>query len=376
MNMARTFLEEYVDEIAASLSNDYSDNYDHLRFGGPPAARRGLSWKGIVHDVVRRSGYVPAHSQREAAFAPFRLIAPHADRFQWLYSHLADDESRRLLVRVLAYRALGHTRVKLPLSTPQYWQDMHRIDQFVDKLDYVQIAFQDRKLYRMSLDPLGFPIIIYHTVQGVYTQFVLQQYRCVFDGGAIEAEAGDCVIDGGTCWGDIALYFAHRVGDRGRVIGFEFIPSNLHILQENLELNPALRKNVTVVERALWNKSDLPIFYSDDGPGSSVSLEDRSGDCGRTETLTIDDLVERKSLPQVDFIKMDVEGAELAALQGAAETLKRFRPKLAISIYHRLSDFFVIPEFIFGLDLGYSFYIRHLTIHAEETVLFARAEKS
>ena len=73
----------------------------------------------------------------------------------------------------------------------------------------------------------------------------------------------------------------------------------------------------------------------------------------------------------VDFIKMDIEGAESEALEGAKQTIRAFHPKLAISVYHKLDDFWTIPKYIDQLGMGYRFYLRHFTIHREETVLFA-----
>jgi hypothetical protein len=55
--------------------------------------------------------------------------------------------------------------------------------------------------------------------------------------------------------------------------------------------------------------------------------------------------------------------------------LRRFRPKLAVCVYHNLEDFWAIPRYLDGLGLGYRFYLRHFTIHPEETVLFAHAKK-
>ena len=70
------------------------------------------------------------------------------------------------------------------------------------------------------------------------------------------------------------------------------------------------------------------------------------------ETLCIDDLAQRENLKSVDFIKMDVEGAELEALKGARAVLCRDTPKLAISIYHNLHDFWTIPQWLDSLNLG------------------------
>jgi len=70
---------------------------------------------------------------------------------------------------------------------------------------------------------------------------------------------------------------------------------------------------------------------------------------------------------------MDIEGAELKALQGAEDTLLRFKPSLAISLYHKDSDFIDIPKYLANLDLGYKFYLDHFTVYKNETVLYACA---
>ena len=72
---------------------------------------------------------------------------------------------------------------------------------------------------------------------------------------------------------------------------------------------------------------------------------------------------------------MDIEGAELLALEGAIKTIIKFRPKLAIAIYHSMSDFVAIPYWILNLNLGYEIFIGHYTIHAEETICFAKPRR-
>ena len=64
------------------------------------------------------------------------------------------------------------------------------------------------------------------------------------------------------------------------------------------------------------------------------------------ETTSIDDFVRRNGIARIDFIKMDIEGAELVALQGAAATIRTFKPKLAIAVYHRPTDITAIPAWI------------------------------
>jgi len=70
---------------------------------------------------------------------------------------------------------------------------------------------------------------------------------------------------------------------------------------------------------------------------------------------------------------MDIEGSEFNALCGARETLKNFKPKLAIAVYHGGEDLARIPLFIEGLGLGYEMYLRHFTPFHNETILFATA---
>ena len=69
--------------------------------------------------------------------------------------------------------------------------------------------------------------------------------------------------------------------------------------------------------------------------------------------------------------KRDIEGAELAALKGAEQSIRRFKPDMAITVYHTLTDFWEIPKYLNSLCLDYEFYLRHFTIYDEETVLFA-----
>jgi UDP-3-O-acyl-N-acetylglucosamine deacetylase len=58
---------------------------------------------------------------------------------------------------------------------------------------------------------------------------------------------------------------------------------------------------------------------------------------------TIDKLVAELNLPRVDFIKMDIEGAEVPAMRGAHDTIKRFKPRMAIATEHKPDDEYTIP---------------------------------
>jgi len=97
--------------------------------------------------------------------------------------------------------------------------------------------------------------------------------------------------------------------------------------------------------------------------GSNVSKGDTYID-----TVSID---ERFISEKVSFIKMDIEGAETEAIRGAMNIIKRDKPKLAISIYHKKEDIYEIPLLINEICPEYKFYLRHFSSHLCETVLLA-----
>ena len=68
---------------------------------------------------------------------------------------------------------------------------------------------------------------------------------------------------------------------------------------------------------------------------------------------------------------MDIEGAELEALRGAAKTIRRCKPKLAICVYHRREDLITIPQFIKSISSGYKLYLRGHLYCPSEVVLYA-----
>ena len=87
-------------------------------------------------------------------------------------------------------------------------------------------------------------------------------------------------------------------------------------------------------------------------------------------TDTIDALVARGDVERVDFLKIDVEGADLGVLEGAAETLRAFRPRLAIAAYHKPDDLAVLPDYVESLGLAYRWYLQCSTMTDVDTVAF------
>ena len=92
------------------------------------------------------------------------------------------------------------------------------------------------------------------------------------------------------------------------------------------------------------------------------------------ETTTIDKLVEELGIERVDFIKADIEGEELNMLKGARKTIEKFKPKLAICVYHRPQDLWEIPFYIRDNFEGAKFYFNFNNVIVD-AVLFVKFER-
>lgn len=352
-------------EIETNKNNNYTDNWDYVLFGNTSNIS---TFKGKINKLGRK--VLPSTFYNK--FLIDYHLREHLDGMSFLYNNLADEYSKNLLIQVLTHRLIGHKKHKLPLSTKEYWENLKLAENLIiDKDDYINPKFLDFLLYKSDLRPINYPITLYYNPLGILIDFIVKQYEYNQNGKIIKAEKGDVVIDAGACWGDTALFFASEVGSDGKVYSFEFIPSNIEIFNKNLDLNSHLSGTVKIVPSPLWEKSGQKLYFTDFGPASRVFTEKPETSGGETETLTIDDFVKREEIAKVDFIKMDIEGAEPFAVKGATDTIVKFKPKLAIAVYHKLSDFYTIAQYIQSLDLGYKFYFQHATIHAGESVLFA-----
>ena len=303
--------------------------------------------------------------------APERLaeLLRHAGGLGFLFDRLERGADRELLIRVLAFRVLGHRRVQLPMTLDRLRERIERAHAARTEEKTVPLGLLGWYADDYDLNELGYPVRLRGFVGAVVQTFDLEQYRST-GSTEVAARPGDVVIDGGGYWGDTALYFAQIVGPAGRVVSYEFEPSNLEALYYNLSLNPQLAHRVDVVPSALWDRAGEEVNVHPFGPGTSITSDGEA----RAPTDTIDALVARGDVDRVDFIKLDIEGAELRALRGAEATLRRFRPRMAVAAYHKPDDLAAIPGYLAGLQLGYRFQLGHITMHGEETVLFAIAD--
>ncbi len=167
-------------------------------------------------------------------------------------------------------------------------------------------------------------------------------------------------IDGGCFDGsDSKRYFEKFHGDS---INFEPDILNIKRICETLK---GYEKKYRIIPKALW-KGEGTISFSSNGSFGSHINKDFSDNMIPTTSIDIETADE-----EVAMIKMDIEGAELEALHGAENTIKRDHPVLAVSVYHKPEDILDIPEYILSVYGGYRLYLRHYSFSWYDTVLYA-----
>lgn len=162
---------------------------------------------------------------------------------------------------------------------------------------------------------------------------------------------GNIALDIGSHTGFYALLLSKLVGQSGTVIAFEPLPGNFRILEENIGLNQ-LNSRVIAINKAVLDSSNdevrltVPIDESsslNSSPWGSVFKD--SGDAVIVKAVALDDFLNEIKLP-VNFIKMDVEGAEDLVVLGALKTIERHHPTMLIELHHpdsRAEDHPIIP---------------------------------
>lgn len=188
-------------------------------------------------------------------------------------------------------------------------------------------------------------------------------------------EEGETFVDGGSLNGNTSINFIKWCdGKYDKIWIFEPDESSRAVCENTLYNNGC--NKFEIIPKALWSKEAILDFNLRPGGASAViysTQQYNNGGCVgmgggvSVEAVNLDAVINEK----VTFIKMDIEGAEYNALMGSKRTITRYKPKLAISVYHKLEDILVIPELICQINPDYTLYLRHYSLANGETVLYA-----
>jgi FkbM family methyltransferase len=178
--------------------------------------------------------------------------------------------------------------------------------------------------------------------------------RRIYGAGIWAVQEGDVVLDCGANVGTFArLAFQDRAA---KVIAIEPAPENLECLRRTFPKEIAEGKLV-LYPKGVWDKDDFLTMNVDPGNSAADSFviqqKDAKASTVKLPLTTIDKLVAELGLDRVDFIKMDIEGAETKALRGGAATIRKFKPRMALSTYHLPGDAQEVPAIVKGLRADY-----------------------
>lgn len=173
-----------------------------------------------------------------------------------------------------------------------------------------------------------------------------EQENNIYGTGEQAVQPGDIVLD---CGANIGVYAREALAAGAKlVVAIEPAPENLECLRRNLAAEVAGGR-VILYEKGVWDKDDfLTMNVAPNNPAadSFVISPEGSSPSIKLPLTTIDKLVAELKLERVDYIKMDIEGAEQRALIGGRQTLRRYHPRLALSTYHRPDDPERIPALV------------------------------
>lgn len=154
-------------------------------------------------------------------------------------------------------------------------------------------------------------------------------------------------VDLGAFDGDTVAEFCSHTGGYGYIYAVEPGPKSFLRLKKSTDG----MKNVTLINKAVSDKAETLIFNTHGGRNHARSAEGKP-----ISADSVDNMLGGK---RATLIKMDVEGSESAAVDGAKSTLLRYKPKMQIACYHRTEDYFALPLKVSAIRDDYRLYMRH-----------------
>lgn len=233
------------------------------------------------------------------------------------------------------------------------------IDKYRENQIYIVTRIYNKEIQEQLIN-MGIDKKYIINIGSILDELSNKQY---FDLKEIVHDKSEVFVDVGSFDGKTSLNFIKWCNNKySHIWMFEADPINIKKIENNFDSEHTPNKT-TIIPIGIWNEKTVLNFKS---LGSGFSSISEKGE--RVVVDTLDNMLENQ---RVTFIKMDIEGAELPALKGAENIIRRQKPKLAISIYHHKEDIFDIPAVLLEYNSDYKFYLRHYSLAMYETVLYA-----
>lgn len=185
----------------------------------------------------------------------------------------------------------------------------------------------------------------------------------------VNPKKNDVIIEGGIgSLPNTTKLFSKQIGAKGKIYAFEPVPD----MFETALTHTNKIDNIVLEKLGLWHKKDTMdiILAADSSTFRSIELF-KGNPTVKCNLVTIDEYCAEKKIEKVNLIKMDIEGAEQNALNGAMRVIQENKPKLQVCLYHSLKDFIDIPISTIEKNLGYKLYIGNHTPFMFECLMYA-----
>ena len=191
------------------------------------------------------------------------------------------------------------------------------------------------------------------------------KYKHYFDLDIIPNCENEVFVDVGGFTGDTTLDYINTYGENSfkKIYIYEITKQNFDVIKNNLKNY----ENIEIRNKALKDKKGF--INIDESLVDSSANRTKNDDFGNVECVSLDEDINEK----VTMIKMDIEGDEIDALNGAKNTITKNAPKLLISVYHKNTHLWEIPLLINNLNKNYNYYLRYYGgyVYPTEVVLIA-----
>lgn len=176
-------------------------------------------------------------------------------------------------------------------------------------------------------------------------------------GSEVCLERGDSIIDCGAYTGDTADMYMRRLNGECSIYAIEPYAENYRKLEQRIE-KESWQNKVKAFNCAVGEKiAESVIMYNEGDFGMAINLSNKRGK--ENQKISIETLDHLFGGQDISYIKMDIEGEEKGALEGARKLIEKNHPRLMISGYHKIEDFWEIPETIWSINNHYKIYVGH-----------------
>lgn len=368
----------FLDRITERDAALYSDlekkacGYKIVIYGAEKMGKRLydiLTSKGFKIDfaVVDDEYITNTHEIKDIPVLPLSSIVHAHEKYNYIVGFQGFSNTHHSVLKKTANEIFFYDIVRFivdetRLNTPYCYYERHSDD--------------INRVYEYLEDDVSRDVLVGYINQRISGKFEYSEkyyskdhYYCDF----IPFLENEILMDCGARDGNTVASFLDHIKNRnikftGEIYAIEPDKVNFGALTENIKYIPCHFYNIGV-----WNKNTRLEFKSCHDGRSMFSCAIKS-DLLKYKTI---DNVDVKKIDtilngnKITFLKMDIEGSEFEALLGAEKTIKKYKPKLAISLYHKEDDLFKIPELIYSFCNTYKMYLRWHSYSYNELVLYA-----